>query len=432
MQLGTSIARFASISLLATTAVAGNVLVVAPSGAPYTDIQPAIDAAHDGDIVLVKPGAYSSFAVRNIELTIVADSGALVDISGPIRIGPNQSNRTLMLQGLRSVGIETTSAFTRHGLYAHDVDGLLLVQNCQLFGKGAFDGSCTVGNGALLERCAKACFVWCQVQGGGGMNSNWGPPGKGMRIVQSSVALDHCGITGGRGGNDVAPCGDALNPYAYGDGSPGGIGLENEQSFTFGAITTIEGGRGGNGYVWPMASFCGAGGAGGLGLNWISGQQTELRGGLLAGGNYGQPSPAFGCGSHGPVGAASAGLAPNSVAVPNRYVLVEPPRREQQTAGWSFTGVPGERVDVVPFDTPVFVWQPTLDSVRFYSLRKPSPVLQVGTIPGNGHLSIGGTVGELGPGVQGVRWLAQPVFSAAGGSSYLLPPLASVRVDSSF
>src|SRR5437016_2892190 len=71
----------------AASARAGNVLIVDSSGSgQYTDIQSAVDAAQEGDVVLVRTGTYFTFLVSNKELAVVGDAGANVQIVGAIRV----------------------------------------------------------------------------------------------------------------------------------------------------------------------------------------------------------------------------------------------------------------------------------------------------------------------------------------------------------
>ncbi len=55
-------ALFLAASACARCAFA-DVLVVSATDGPYTTIQAAVTAAHDGDTLLVKPGSYSAFTV---------------------------------------------------------------------------------------------------------------------------------------------------------------------------------------------------------------------------------------------------------------------------------------------------------------------------------------------------------------------------------
>src|SRR5689334_20349069 len=63
-------------------AAPNGVTVVAPSGGEYADVQPAIDAAADGEIVLVRAGSYGPFTVSGKSVHVVADAGAVVDVNG--------------------------------------------------------------------------------------------------------------------------------------------------------------------------------------------------------------------------------------------------------------------------------------------------------------------------------------------------------------
>ena len=51
---------FVSLVCPSVAEAAGRVWKVGP-GAPFRTIQPAVDAATDGDVVLVRPGTYAGF-----------------------------------------------------------------------------------------------------------------------------------------------------------------------------------------------------------------------------------------------------------------------------------------------------------------------------------------------------------------------------------
>ena len=90
--LRSSVAAGLGLVALAVLAEA-SVLVVAPSGAPYTQIQPAIDAAVDGDTILVKAGNYPGFTLDAKSLAVVADVEDSVQLTSLTRIenlGPGQ------------------------------------------------------------------------------------------------------------------------------------------------------------------------------------------------------------------------------------------------------------------------------------------------------------------------------------------------------
>ncbi len=73
-----------------------------------------------------------------------------------------------------------------------------------------------------------------------------------------------------------------------------------------------------------------------------------------------------------------------------------------------------------------------LQGVRNFSLRHPQAVLQLGTITSGNSLLANWSVPELGPGVEGLRVLYQPLHVASSGPAKLGHPFAIVLVDSAF
>src|SRR5262245_16335265 len=100
--------------LLASSAAAQSVFVVAPAPGPgvyATDIQPAIDAAANGDVVLVKPGAYSTFTITGKGVSVIADTGANVVVNGLVFVSNVGASQFALIQGLTTFGDTASPAF---------------------------------------------------------------------------------------------------------------------------------------------------------------------------------------------------------------------------------------------------------------------------------------------------------------------------------
>ena len=82
----------------AARASTAGVLVVAANGSGnFLDLQPAVDAAQDGDVILVRSGTYGTFAIVG---TIPA-SGALTWTSSvPADLGPGLASRNVHFQAV--------------------------------------------------------------------------------------------------------------------------------------------------------------------------------------------------------------------------------------------------------------------------------------------------------------------------------------------
>jgi hypothetical protein len=84
---------------------AQTILIVSQTGGgQYRDVQPAVDAANPGDIILVRPGWYGGFTVSK-DLRVLADPGAQFGGLLPATIGCQSlpAGQTALLRGIRVV-----------------------------------------------------------------------------------------------------------------------------------------------------------------------------------------------------------------------------------------------------------------------------------------------------------------------------------------
>ena len=93
---------FALIAITALTAAQSRVWVVGPNAngmAEFSEIQAAVDAAADGDTVLVQSGIYGGFSIVNKGVSVVADSN-LVIVSGGVDVHFLAPGQFVVLRGL--------------------------------------------------------------------------------------------------------------------------------------------------------------------------------------------------------------------------------------------------------------------------------------------------------------------------------------------
>lgn len=252
-----------AITVLAVSARAG-VRVVDPSGptGTYGDLQAAVDASADEDVILVKTGSYSTCRVVDRSLTIVADSGASVSIAGSVLVEGLAATRFVHVVGIETRGVYGATPDAAHGASVVDCVGSVRFQDCTLRAALGTQGQCTAHVGALVVRSMDVSFTRCVLEGVSAQPTPppfvWetGPGGSGLTSFGSRVSLHGCTIRGGRSGFEYS-CG----PYGYGDGMPGPAGVSIDGGKVWIAGTGITGGPGGN--AGPgAAKTCGSGGTG--------------------------------------------------------------------------------------------------------------------------------------------------------------------------
>lgn len=74
----------AALALAALSPAQNTIVVDAAAGGDFTDIPPAVAAAGDGDVILVRAGTYSLFTVDGKALAIVGAAGVQVGDAGTL------------------------------------------------------------------------------------------------------------------------------------------------------------------------------------------------------------------------------------------------------------------------------------------------------------------------------------------------------------
>jgi hypothetical protein len=189
-----------------------SIWVVDDSGGPgvnFTDIPPAIAAAAEGDILLVKAGTYSHFTLTGKGLRILGEGSSTTLVSNP---GANPWRTTVSNVPAGSVAYVDRMTFQGDPTQGPRLTVLgsstrAVLADVKVLGSAPHPFTSPLGAGVVVDG-AEAHVVRCQILGTAGCNNytggcGYGPhaPGPGLRILPgSSVFAGSCEIRGGNGG----------------------------------------------------------------------------------------------------------------------------------------------------------------------------------------------------------------------------------------
>ncbi len=431
----------ALLGLTLPAAGAGDVLVVdAAGGSPYATIQAAVDAAVDGDTVLIKPGSYAAFVVTQKDLSLVGDGSPLPIVTGETRVLNLLASQAVLLAGLDLRGVKLNGA-PFPTLVIADTLGAVRVEDCLVQGADAVwcptgipgfwscpipwpEGACA----AIVSRAADVTFARCVIQGGQGLNDHPAgnnPGGDGMVIEGSRVSLYAGDVGGGRGG------GQATIPFGgFAEGGNGGRGVFAIESGPEPVVlhlsgTTVRGGDGG-----PGADCIEPSGWGGAGVqitgSGAGGARLVQHGSTLSGGLGGCWEP------DGAPLILDGGATQTILAGSARRARVTNPVREGQPMQFVFEGEPGDRVFLIASLVPDFRLLVASGGVLHLGSGTFGALAFQGVVPAGGILTVPATAPTLPPGVDGQRFFLQTFFRDLANARRLATPLTPVVLDASF
>lgn len=419
-----ALARGLVLTLAFPALVLADVHVVdASGGGDFTTLQAAVNAASDGDTLLVRSGSYSGFLLTGKGLSIVAERGAEPQIAADVRIQGVPAGRTVVLSGLRVTATYTTDPTKVHALVVFDVGAAVRVQDCTLIGANNANDNQSIfmdgtgGSGAVLSSATNVVFTRCEVIGGRGHQhydccAEGGTGGEGLHSISSIVALYDCQLTGGLGG------------YS-GWGGHGGPGAFVPDFGLFAAGCTFSGGKGGFGDDFIF----GPGGSGGSGLRVGAAAQAQLRGNTFVGGGGGDSF----LGQDGLPGVgleAQAGSTVVQYPGSARRFTIEPVGWEGSLVPVTVEGEPGDKVWFPSSPKSGFRFAPALSGVWALALPVKMLLAPQGIVPASGVLELLVPITDL-PGEGDLRHFQGYVISTSG-AGFTGTPTSFVRLGCAF
>ncbi len=338
-----SFAAFSAFSMSAAMAL-GIRIADNPASPNFTTLQAAVDAAQDGNLLLVTPGNYGPAIIDGKSLSIVAWPTGTPHI-GPLTVRNLSSTQTLVVSGFR---IEDT---TGTAVTLENDAGDVRFQACDLRG-GAANVSIGyysfAGRPALAAHaCAKVAIQGCQLSGGDAYVEEGGPDevgGHALDAENSNIVLCDSTLHGGDGSAITNPGGDAGDACHV-----VGWGL-------FASGCTFTGGNGGRSDYLG----CDPSGAGGDGIDATNAQLKLLD--LVL-------QPGFGfnnvCGMPGPTGVQvrNVGGTVAQLQGTRRRVAAAALSPDGSLLSITVTGQPGDRLYLIHSPATAFQFQSAFNGV---------------------------------------------------------------------
>ncbi|MEO2093817.1 MAG: right-handed parallel beta-helix repeat-containing protein [bacterium] len=271
MQMRSHLRRTPSLRL-ALTALASSVgfatanadvQILGAAGTNYSTIQAAVDAASDGDTLLLAGETYAGFVIDAKGLTLIALPGVTHEIQGQIVVRNLPATSWVRLDGLVVRGRPFIGSTENETALRLDLNaGAVHLHGCDVLGGSGPDdfynsGYADGGHGVHVSDCAQVAFLDCDLQGGNGagvigsFKGLGGTGGRGVWAQNTAAAVydSRCiggaggtaGTTGGRGGDGYRAEGVGL--FASGSHFEGGDGGDADDFIAF------KGGDGGTG-IW--------------------------------------------------------------------------------------------------------------------------------------------------------------------------------------
>lgn len=402
-----SITPAVAVLACASPSLADVLVVDASGGGDFTYPMAAIDAAADGDTVLIRPGEYADFFLDGKGLYVVAETPGTVTIQAGIVIEDLAAGQRAVLSGLV---IQGNVAALPEALWVIDCAGSVRLEGCELSGADSWVLS-LFGNGndgAFVAGSSAVSFAHCTLQAGSANPGQVPCPqtldtyhgGIGLAVKDSTVSLHACSLSGGQGG---------LGAGCLRAGT-GGAGLHASTSSVYAAGSQIAGGLGGKAFT-----ACDCGGNGGAALSLDASTADLLDVALTPG----LPSPGSASGAPGATTELQGGATLD--LLPGTAPALIAPAAVTGSAAFSLTvgGDPGDLVVLAASTAPAWLYAPILHGPLLLAFPLALNGLALGPIDGSGTQVTALTAPALPLGLEGATFFLQAAAVTPVGGIYL-------------
>lgn len=349
----------------------------------YSTIQEAVDAAKDGDTILVAPAMYLyGFVITNKELCITTSKpGIMVSLGNKdLVVRDLEPAKTVMIIGFQ---------MAINSFVSKDNLGTVRIEDCKFRGHDGIEPQGFPGEpGGDIINSHDVSFIHCTLIGGNGTYSLSAPGGPGLRVENSSLALYDCSLQGG----------DGMGNHFGGDG---GDGYHATNTTLFASGCVFAGGDGGSAFQ--------EGGNGGDGIHLKDAASVaHLLDCTCTGGEGGLAKYS------GYPGVPIHGSNVHYFTGPAREFQMLSPAYENTTVDLTFDGQPDDLVGCFISSHPGSKFLPVFQGHLLMS-PVPMPVFMILGSTSTGILDLSVPLPDYGPGFIATTIYLQSIFMAQSG-----------------
>ncbi|MHC5063357.1 MAG: hypothetical protein ACYTG5_05225 [Planctomycetota bacterium] len=183
---------------LSTIVAQERVFIVDPGNAPGTDftrLDEAINAAGDGDVLILRESSYPATSISGKSISLIAEENADVLLDS-IAISDLSADQEVTIRGIRAMPI-----MQRTTLEATSNAGPILIEDSQILGATGVGFLFPVTSSTSLTDCSSVTFVRCSLIADGNQTPPFGQtPVEGVHALiatDSKISLFDCLLRGG-------------------------------------------------------------------------------------------------------------------------------------------------------------------------------------------------------------------------------------------